>query len=348
MMNPSEKTSKEAAPRAPRSFGVISVMFSVIQKARALFVKPFMRANERVWKRMPVPLKNTRLVRRYGAFLHALAKQHIVRGQLHGTFFLRNRAELELIRAIANQSPKGATLRLGVVACSNGAEVYSIAWTIRSARPDLNLVIHAVDISRDIVEIAKEGAYPLEKQEMIGAPIFERLSVEEIKEIFDQGDGQMNVRPWIKEGIEWYVGDAADPAIARQLGQLDIVVANNFLCHMNPPDAEQCLRRVAQLVTPGGYVFVSGVDLEVRTKVALELQWHPVTKLLEEIHDGDQSVRDDWPWRYWGLEPIDRRMPNWAIRYAAVFQLGKLSGAGPLHSESNDSNALAVPSSISI
>jgi chemotaxis methyl-accepting protein methylase len=321
---------------------------SAVQKKRAPLAGPFMRANERVWKRIPVSLKSTRLVRRYGAFLHSLAKQHIARGQLHGTFFLRNRAELELIGVIANQSPKGATLRIGVVACSNGAEVYSIAWTIRSARPDLNLVIHAVDIARDIVEIAKEGAYPLEKQDLIGAPIFERLSVKEIEEIFDQGDGQMNVRPWIKEGIEWHAGDAADPAIARQLGQLDIVVANNFLCHMNPPDADQCLRRVAQLVKPGGYIFVSGVDLEVRTKVALELQWHPVTKLLEEIHDGDPSVRNDWPWRYWGLEPIDRRIPNWAIRYAAVFQLGESGGTGPLNSELTDSNALAAPSSISV
>jgi chemotaxis methyl-accepting protein methylase len=318
------------------------------EEKRAPLAGLFMRANERVWKRIPVSLKNTHLVRRYGAFLHSLAKQRTARGQLHGTFFLRNRAELELIGAIANRSPTGATLRLGVVACSNGAEVYSIAWTIRSARPDLKLVIHAVDISRDIVEIAKEGAYPLEKQDLIGAPIFERLSAKEIREIFDQGDGQMSVRSWIKDGIEWHVGDAADPAIARQLGQLDIVVANNFLCHMNPPDAEQCLRRVAQLVAPGGYMFVSGVDLEVRTKVARELQWRPVTKLLEEIHDGDPSVRNDWPWRYWGLEPIDRRMPNWAIRYAAVFQLGKLAGADPVSSESTDPNTLAAPSSISV
>ena len=48
------------------------------------------------------------------------------------------------------------------------------------------------------------------------------------------------------------------------------MVANRFLCHMQPAEAETCLRRLAGLVNPGGYLFVSGVDLEVRTKVARE------------------------------------------------------------------------------
>ena len=42
---------------------------------------------------------------------------------------------------------------------------------------------------------------------------------------------------------------------------------------------------------PGGYLFVSGVGLDVRTKVALDLGWEPVMELIAEIHDGDPSVR---------------------------------------------------------
>jgi 2-polyprenyl-3-methyl-5-hydroxy-6-metoxy-1,4-benzoquinol methylase len=55
------------------------------------------------------------------------------------------------------------------------------------------------------------------------------------------------------------------------LGPKDMLVASNFLCHMATADAEKCLRNIAQLVNPGGYLFVSGVDLDVRTKVALDL-----------------------------------------------------------------------------
>jgi len=93
---------------------------------------------------------------------------------------------------------------------------------------------------------------------------------------------------------------------------------------MAPPDAERCLRNLAHLVSPGGYLFVSGIDLDVRTKVAVDLGWTPILDLLEEIHNGDSSVRHDWPWKYWGLEPFDKKK-NWKFRYAAVFQLGRMA-----------------------
>jgi hypothetical protein len=87
-------------------------------------------------------------------------------------------------------------------------------------------------------------------------------------------------------------------------------------------DSERCLRNIAQLVGPGGYVFVSGVDLDVRTKTALDLGWEPIRELMVEIHDGDRSVRADWPWEWWGLEPLNRKRQDWQTRYAAAFRIG--------------------------
>ncbi|HEY6377523.1 MAG TPA: CheR family methyltransferase [Edaphobacter sp.] len=288
---------------------------------RAYIGRPFLRVNEWGWNRLPSFVTATRPVRIYGIFLQSLVKLRSQRCQYHGTFFLRNRPELELICRLLTKYPRGSTLRIAVVACSNGAEVYSIVWIIRSARPDLNLIVHAVDISQEIVDIAREGAYPLEMQKLIGSPIFERLTDEEIRMLFHADGNTLRVKPWIKEGIEWHVGDAGDPGLRLDIGLMDIVIANKFLCHMNPPDAEQCLRRIADLVQPGGYLFVSGIDLDIRTKVATELSWAPVLDLLEEIHNGDPSVRRDWPWRYWGLEPFDGNKRNWDVRYASVFQL---------------------------
>ena len=98
-------------------------------------------------------------------------------------------------------------------------------------------------------------------------------------------------------------------------------MASNFLCHMAPVDSEKCLRNMAKLVGPGGYIFVSGVDLDVRTRVALDLGWEPVQKLIAEIHEGDPRVRADWPWQWWGLEPLNRRRHDWQTRYAGSFRI---------------------------
>ena len=271
----------------------------------------------------PPSLMTLRPICSYGNFLHTLVRLRANRRQFFGTFFLRNRPQLELIRRLSDQKSNGSTLRISVLACSNGAEVYSILWTIRSARPDLKVIMHAVDISKEVLELAQKGVYSLGTPELVrGRPIFERMTEEEMGEMFDREGDQVKIKSWIKEGIIWHLGDAGDPEIVNALGPQDMVVANNFLCHMDPPDAERCLRNIARLVNPGGYLFVSGIDLDIRTKVARDLGWKPLKDLMEDIHEGDPVLRKDWPWKWWGLEPFNKRRHDWEVRYASGFQIG--------------------------
>jgi hypothetical protein len=90
----------------------------------------------------------------------------------------------------------------------------------------------------------------------------------------------------------------------------DIVVANNFLCHMSTGPAGRSLRNIARMVSPRGYLFVAVIDLDIRTKVARELEWKPPEELLEEIHGDDKWLRQLWPGHYAGLEPLDKRRPD--------------------------------------
>jgi chemotaxis methyl-accepting protein methylase len=280
----------------------------------------YLRVNESLWRRMPPSVETYRLTESYGHFLHSLVL-HQQRRMSSGTCFLRNRPELDLIRTLAIRANLDRPLRITVLGASNGAEVYSIAWAIRSAQPDFRLDLQAIDISAEVVEAARVGRYPVGFSPLTSTPLFEVMKPTEIREMFDEEGEALRVKPWLREGIFWHVGDAADPQTGGLLGLQDIVVANRFLCHMRPPDAERCLRGVARRVAPGGVLFVSGVDLDVRTKVAVELGWKPWPESLEEIHDGDSSLRHGWPFRYWGLEPIDKRRTDWTLRYASVFQL---------------------------
>jgi hypothetical protein len=98
---------------------------------------------------------------------------------------------------------------------------------------------------------------------------------------------------------------------------------------MDDSEAERCLRNIARLVSPYGHLFVSGIDLDVRTKVACDLGWKPVQELLEEIHEGDPCMRNIWPCHYGALEPLNKGLPDWRSRYAAVFQVPPI--AAPRH-----------------
>lgn len=309
--------------------------------------RPYFLVNMWIWNHLPASLISWRPLRAYGAHLHSLIQLRATRRQSVGTFFLRNRPELELLMRLLDQRRQGSSLDLTVLACSKGAEVYSISYAVRSARPDLKVRLRALDIDKDVLEFAEEGVYSLRSHDVSAAvsthsvgqseeiaantfrgqirSIFERMSSEEIEAMFDRDEDRVKVKPRFREGISWHLGNAGDPHLVDVLGLQDIVVANRFLCHMPTEQAEACLRNLARLVKLGGYLFVSGVDLGVRSKVAQELGWRPVTDLISEIHEGDPSLRRDWPLEYWGLEPLDQGRIDWKMRYASVFQRGERS-----------------------
>ncbi len=280
-----------------------------------------MRIHRAVWKRLPAVVRDGRIGRWYGGVLHDLVCRHANRRQYYGTFFLRNRPQLEQIRRLVDARPARSSLRLAVLGCSSGAEVYSVIWTIRSARPDLDLQVQAVDISPEILEVARRGVYTDANSELEGRSLFERMTEAERQSVFCWDGARGTVKDGLRQGITWHLGDAGDLALVTKLGPQDIVLASNFLCHMDPPAAERCLRNIARLVTPGGHLFVLGVDLDVRARLARELGWEPLPELLREMHDGDPSVRNDWPWNWWGLEPLDERRSDWRLRYAIAFRV---------------------------
>src|SRR5215475_13277757 len=115
-----------------------AVRFQVLGKSPATF---YLRLNKRIWERLPSLARNWYAVRSYGAWLHTLVCLRARRQQFFGTFFLRNRPALELMRRLADRKAKGSTLKIAVLGCSIGAEVYSILWSIRSARPDLKVLL---------------------------------------------------------------------------------------------------------------------------------------------------------------------------------------------------------------
>jgi chemotaxis methyl-accepting protein methylase len=110
--------------------------------------------------------------------------------------------------------------------------------------------VDAVDISKEILSFAEKGIYAPDTSQMVNASIFERLTEAEKAEMFDWEGDQAKVKSWLREGITWQLGDAADPALINTLGPQDMVVASNFLCHMAPADAEKCLGNIARLVSP--------------------------------------------------------------------------------------------------
>ncbi len=328
----------------PQMTGKWTVLAETWGLTREYVARVYLAFARRVWRRLPPHWQRTPAALMAGTHLHRLVLRHQPREQNHSTFFFRNRAELALLTRVLDAFPQGARLELAILGCSKGAEVYSFAWTIRSARPDLDLVLTAVDISQDILDFAQQGTYWCgwqpdavygESSDATTADvaavttrdqsvsIFEGVTPEEMEGMFDMSGGEATVKRSLKEGIRWRRGDAGSAQFAQRLGRQDIVVANRFLCHMKAAPAEQCLRAIARLAKPGGYMFVSGVDLDVRARVAHDSGWAPVTDYLECVHEGDRTLLEGWPLEYWSIEPFRASHRDRDVRYASVFRVGK-------------------------
>ncbi len=130
----------------------------------------YLHFNEWLWSRLPDSVRASAPVQSYGQLLNALVRRESSREMSLGTFFVRNRPELRLIARLAG-AKNGRSPQLTVLGASNGAEVYSIVWAIRSSQPLSKPIVHAVDISAAALESARAGTYSLQGTELVGEPI---------------------------------------------------------------------------------------------------------------------------------------------------------------------------------
>jgi len=270
----------------------------------------------KIWNYLPRAAQLSGPGYTFGRFIYRRSRMYQKREPCEYTRFLRLRPQLEVAQQVVLQMPQSASIRIAVLGCSTGAELYSFLWRIRSARPDLKIVPVGVDIASSALDVARAGTYSCEAQEVEG------LSEQQIEALFVKHGESLKVRDWISEGVTWVNADACDPKLVEIVGYQDIVVANNFLIHMFPPEDEASLRNIIRLLLPGGYLFTHGVDIDVRMRVSRDLGLIPVRFKIEEQHNAmDPEKFNQWPWHWCGRETLDKSSPDWELRYSTVLQM---------------------------
>jgi chemotaxis protein methyltransferase CheR len=279
-------------------------------RARAIVSK----VGKNCWNMLPNWVLSTSLFLELGKLIHQAHVKWAGRHQTPATHFLRNVRLLELLRDIALKVPDEVKWRVTVMGCSTGAELYSLLWYLRSARPNLQITALGADAVDWVIAKASSGEYSPEDDELswLTNPILESL--------FNHVDGVFRVKDWIREGVRWTVADARSSKLLDELGPADLLLANNFLGAMSDQEAEACMENLLRLVSPGGY-FVFNGNLDVKTRFAKKHALVAVNEGIEAIHFGDPS-RLGWPWTYFASEPLDKSRPDWQTRYAAVFVRG--------------------------
>jgi len=255
------------------------------------------------------------------SFRNWLIRKRQRRDQSHYTHFLRLPTQFEALAGpvmdylgVAKADATSPdSLRIAVVGCSIGAEVYTIASTIKKNFPQLDWQIEASDIEAAVLEKARAGRYS--KDEVYSHDL---IHEEFIQETFEAENGNYTIRESIAKAVTFKVADIFSLDLARTIPPADVVFAQNFLFHMHPAQAHEAFDCIARLLKPKSALFIDGIDLPVKVRAAKRNGLVPLDYKIKEIHNENLRL-GGWPWNYWGLEPISQKRHDWRWRYATIF-----------------------------
>ena len=169
------------------------------------------------------------------------------------TSFFRESHHFPLLAEHVRRQDRRRRIEIWCCACSTGEEPYSIAITMAETFGTLTppVSILASDLDTNVLERAKEGIYPLERVEQVGA--------ERLKRFFLRGAGaqagQVRVRPELSSLLTIRRINLLEPGWPIR-GQFDAIFCRNVMIYFDKPTQATMLRRFAPLLRPDGLLFV--------------------------------------------------------------------------------------------
>jgi chemotaxis protein methyltransferase CheR len=151
---------------------------------------------------------------------------------------------------------KGGGLRLWCSAASTGEEPYSIAMTmIEALGANTGARLLATDIDTNVLATAGRGVYRLDSARQSGE--------DRLKKFFLRGsganDGMVRVKPELPKLIQFAPLNLLDgnwPAVKAFAPALDVIFCRNVMIYFDKPTQRQILDRFAQVLRPGGLLFI--------------------------------------------------------------------------------------------
>jgi chemotaxis protein methyltransferase CheR len=168
------------------------------------------------------------------------------------TYFYREPGHFEFLREkILPQHARAAPFRVWSAASSSGEEAYTIAMELAAGLGEAPWEIVGSDLSTRVLEQARGGQYPMERARNIPPARFLKYCAEGSGE----GKGTFLVSPALRRRMRFVEVNLNESL--PQLGCFDVVFLRNVMIYFDTDTKRAVVERVAPLVKPGGYLFVS-------------------------------------------------------------------------------------------
>lgn len=172
------------------------------------------------------------------------------------TYFFREEAQFEVIiqrllpayAAVMRERP----LRILSAGCSSGEEPYSLSIRLVDSGSELlgaRWEIDGCDLNPARLAHARQAVFE--------GFAFRNCDEETRRRCFQEiGPGRYQLRDRYRRGIRFLQVNLAAPVIALPWASYDIVLCRNLLIYFTPEGLDRVITRFAQLLRPGGYLFL--------------------------------------------------------------------------------------------
>jgi chemotaxis protein methyltransferase CheR len=178
----------------------------------------------------------------------------------HETLWFRDQYPYESLKRMILPELARANLpniRIWSAACSSGQEPYSISMIVEEYRreypkhPLSGVQIVATDISPTILRAAKEGVYE-------DIALARGLTPDRRARFFDELAGKAQVKEFVRKQVSFQQLNLilSTPSI----GKFHVVFCRNVLIYFSDKNKISILERMANIIEPGGYLFLGGSE----------------------------------------------------------------------------------------
>ncbi|SMO67508.1 CheR family methyltransferase [Gracilimonas mengyeensis] len=165
------------------------------------------------------------------------------------TNFFREAKHFDFIESRVLPELRGRSVKWWNAGCSTGEEPITTAITLLEAKQHTgwgSVKILATDLSRDVLEVAKQGVYPASK--MAGVP------QDILRKYFSHDNGHFHVSNEIRKMITYGRLNLMDRWPLK--GPFNVIMCRNVMIYFNRQTQQELVAKFHQLLEPGGYLFL--------------------------------------------------------------------------------------------
>ncbi|AOU98439.1 chemotaxis protein [Acidihalobacter yilgarnensis] len=199
-----------------------------------------------------------------------LARQAVEAMTTNETSWFRDQHPFNSLRdhILPELARRGTAIRLWSAACSSGQEPYSLSMMIdeslrtHSGLSLANVQIIATDVSKQILDEARTGSYD-------GFSMMRGLTDDQRQRYFVSKGDRWEITPRVKGRVSFREYNLMQSYAS--LGRFDVIFCRNVLIYFSATAKEDILRRLAQALNPGGYLFLGAAETASSASDLLDL-----------------------------------------------------------------------------